>query len=55
MKTQINPDLKKDANPRQREDYLEFDLAKKTSEGLKANAYYFNNPEGGTGIFNRLI
>ena len=45
MKSQIDPYLKKDVKPRYHEDYLEFDMPKNASEGLKANAYYFNDSE----------
>lgn len=45
MKTLIYPYLKKNMNPQIHEDYLEFKIDKNTSEGLKSNAYYFNNPE----------
>lgn len=37
----LNPDVK----PKFNGNYLEFDVEKNTSEGLRSNAYYFNNPE----------
>lgn len=45
MKSQIIPYLKANVKPRVHNNYLEFDVAKDSSEGLYANAYYFNNPE----------
>lgn len=45
MISQIGPYLKNDVNPKFYGDYLEFDIAKNTTEGLRANAYYFNKPE----------
>lgn len=45
MMSQIKSYLKKGANPKYLSNYLAFDIPKNASEGLKANTFYFNNPE----------
>lgn len=45
MKNLIKPFLKNGVKPVVRQNYLEFQLPRNASEGLKANAYYFNDPE----------
>ncbi|CAM4204137.1 class I SAM-dependent methyltransferase [Gillisia limnaea] len=45
MKTTIDKYLNEGVKPKYHEDYIEFDITKNASEGLEANAYYFNNSE----------
>lgn len=45
MKSKIVEYLSEGVNPKYRADYIEFDITKNASEGLEANAYYFNNSE----------